>query len=1073
VTASYPAPPAAGVAKQGGVATPPTIRQDGERRQVTVLFADVVGFTEFTAKAGAEHAYALMQRISKLLSEAVQEQGCVVKNFTGDGILALFGAPAALEDAPLRACRAALLIEQRLAAAADEIEVRHGARPQLRMSINSGPVVFGEVTEGEIASVTAHGDIVNLGSRLLAAAEPGTILIGEETQRLVEGMVQSRFAGVFQFKGKAEPQRAHRLLALREDPTRFAAARRRGLTAFVNRADDLEAIRASLRELTSVRVIDIAGEPGIGKSRLLHEFRSRLINERVLWLVGHCSSDGQQIPLLPFIDMVRRAFRVAPGEPRVSVVEKIEGGLDSVDAHTPENRDLLLNLLGLSEQGALQGLDATLIGMRTRDLLVQLLDALCRRSAVVALLEDLHWIDSASEELLARIIGRDDRLPLLILYTHRPEYRPPWSDGPRVVTRYLSPLSKGETLRIVGTRLGVAEVPEALGRLIAAKAEGNALFAEEMVSFLIERGIVRRSASGLAYDAPAVAAALPGSIQSLLTARVDRLPVANRSLLQLAAVIGRRFDLGLLAAVADAAEDDLARRLMPLEVADLVYREAFGDYVFKHALVRDALYDSVLSRVRAELHLKVAQEIEQRSAGRITEVAEVLAYHYSCTDQPEQCLRYLWVAGRKSLDIYSLEEAEEYFRQTLRVYDAAPQSCDRAIMARAVVSLLEVLYLAGNVLETKSIAERYIPEIERAGASPELVFALYFLSLMLANLCEFREAEAKARQALAVAEQTGDPKAIAYAHHILFFLSTVLGRMSRQTMEAMAAQLLTACEKASDNYILNWTYWSIAWFYTMCGLVREAHEWILKLITTGRERNDRRALGMGYWTLGWMDIQLQRHAEAAADAEEALKTAATPFDRAVSNQVKAVALLFEGRVDEGFERLRDARQWLRDHGWKYQASGVDLALALAEAARGNLRSALSMARAGMKAADANGNRQIASWYRINLAEIYIAAITAKTRPPLRLVLRNFWPILGIVLFGRRRARRLLLEARANDQFDELGTTRARIEFQLGVLAASEKRVADARSHFAQARAAAVAQGMPIIDQIDASVATLQ
>jgi hypothetical protein len=285
------------------------------------------------------------------------------------------------------------------------------------MCINSGRVVFGQVTEGEVASVTAHGDIVNLCSRLLSAVEPGTILIGEETQRFVEGMVESRDAGTFQFKGKAEPQRAYRLLALREDATRFAAAQRRGLTEFVGRDGELDALDASLRKLHSVRVVDIAGEPGIGKSRLLHEFRQRLRGEHALVLSGGCAPDGEQTPFLS----LRRPFRLAGGEPHATICAKIEEGLSRLGLGSPQNCDLLLHLLGLPARGALHGLDGTLIGMRTRELLLQLLEARCRLSTVVVLLEDLHWIDNASEELLTRIIGRDDALPVLIVHTRRPE----------------------------------------------------------------------------------------------------------------------------------------------------------------------------------------------------------------------------------------------------------------------------------------------------------------------------------------------------------------------------------------------------------------------------------------------------------------------------------------------------------------------------------------------------------------------------------------------------------------------------------------------------------------------------
>ena len=933
-------------------------------------------------------------------------------------------------------------------------------------------VVFGEMTEGQLDTAAAHGEIVNLGSRLLAAAEPGAILIGEQTHSYVEGMVETEYAGAFNFKGLNEPQPAHRLLALRGEATRFSAAQRRGLSDFVGRAQELDALEAMLRELSTLHVVDIAGEPGIGKSRLLHEFRRRLTDETAFVLSGGCTSNGEQTPFLPFIEVVRRSFRLSAGEERESVVAKIEEGLMRLGLDAPQNRALVLNLLGLGAPGGLPGLDGALVGIRTQDLLQQFIEAHCRVFRVVLLIEDLHWIDSVSEALLARIIGGERQLPLLILHTRRLEYPPPWREHPRVMQLLLAPLSQKETLQIASARFGAPEIPDALADLIADKAEGNALFVEEIANYLVDRRIVRQTASGLEYHAPSVAAALPGTLRSLLTASVDRLPAADRSLLQVASVIGRHFDLDLLAPILGGATDYVGARLAAMERADLVRREGHSrEYVFKHVLVRDALYDSLFSAVRAQLHLKVAEEVERRSVERIVEVAEILAYHYSFSDRPDPTFRYFNLAGRKCLDIYSLEEAEQYFRRALAAYEATSGQTGGGTIAKTVVGLLEVLYLAGNLLQVKGVAERYIPRLEEVGASADLAFALYFLSLTLANLCAFKEGEAKARQALDVAEQSGDVKAIAYARSGLYYLAIVLGRTSHEAMDLMARQFLTECERAADNYILNWAYWSIAYYYFTRGLVCDARDWLTKLIDAGRARNDPRALGMAYWTLGWVEIYSGRYDEAERNADEALKTAVATFDRLAADQVKAVAMFLLGRLEEGLERMRAVRRQALDNGWLFPASAGDVAIASAVGLRGDLQSAIKSLKSGIKAADANGCRAVASWNRITLAEIYLRMLTAKGQPQTNLILRNLSMIVTVALFGPRRTRALLEEARKNEQFDERGTMRARIEFDLGRLAHHEKRFDEARACFARARAAADAQGaVAIVRLIDLAAA---
>jgi class 3 adenylate cyclase len=467
----------------------------GERRQVTVLFADMVGFTAISERLGEEGTYALIQPIYELMAGAVREQGGSVKDFTGDGIMALFGVPNALEDAPLRACRAALLIHERLASAAPAIEAKHGVRPQMRIGINTGLAVVAQI-RGESANMTALGDTVNLASRLQTLAEPGTILLSEATNRLVQGLVETSFTGEHAIKGKADPQKTYRLNSVRQGATRFDAAVGRGLSAYVGRERELDILERGLAEARiQLHVIDVMAEPGMGKSRLLHEFRQRVGKEDAFVLSGSCSPDGQQTPFLPFIEVVRGLFQISVGEAEKEIARKLEMGLTVLGLNSLENLGLLLNLLGLkAPEGALAGLDGLLIGLRTRDLLQLLLEARCRLSSAVLLIEDLHWVDSVSEEVLGKIVDGETRLRLLLLHTRRPEYAPTWLDRPIVTKLHLEPLPAGDVRRLIQVRLGVEFLPEALSRLVTEKAEGNALFAEEIVSFLTERGVLRSTA---------------------------------------------------------------------------------------------------------------------------------------------------------------------------------------------------------------------------------------------------------------------------------------------------------------------------------------------------------------------------------------------------------------------------------------------------------------------------------------------------------------------------------------------------------------------------------------------------
>jgi class 3 adenylate cyclase len=396
---------------------------EAERRQVTVLFTDMVGFTAFSEKFGEEAAFTLMRSLAQLMEKAVREQGGVVQNFTGDGIMAIFGAPVALEDAPLRACRAALQILQRVKADAPRLNAKHGMQPQLRIGLNTGAAVVGAVQSGADAGVTVLGDTVNLAARLQASAEPDCAVMSEATHRLVQGMVNASFAGEHAIKGKVEPQKIYRLDGVRQGAARFEAAVSRGLSAFVGRDRELQIMERRLDEARAgTRVIDLAAEPGMGKSRLLYEFHRRIPAGSGFVLSGNCSPDGQQTPFLPFIEVVRGWFRIEPGDSEEDIAQKIDHELTALNLQSDRNRGLLLHLLGLkAPEGALVGLDGVLIGLRTRELLQHLLEARCLLSPVLLVIEDLHWIDSVSEEVLGKIADSGGNLRLLLLTTRRPE----------------------------------------------------------------------------------------------------------------------------------------------------------------------------------------------------------------------------------------------------------------------------------------------------------------------------------------------------------------------------------------------------------------------------------------------------------------------------------------------------------------------------------------------------------------------------------------------------------------------------------------------------------------------------
>jgi class 3 adenylate cyclase len=1035
----------------------------------------MVEFTAISERFGEEGTYALIQPIYELMAGAVRDQGGSVKDFTGDGIMALFGVPNSLEDAPLRACRAGLLINERLAAAGPAIEARHGVRPQMRIGINTGRAVVTQI-RSESANMTALGDTVNLASRLQTRAEPGTVLLSEATNRLVRGMAEMNFAGTYAIKGKADPQKVYRLGSIRQGVTRFEAAVGRGLSAYVGRARELDILERGLVEARGqLHVIDVMAEPGAGKSRLLYEFRSRIDKERAFVLSGSCSPDGQQTPFLPFIEVVRGSFQISAGEAEKEVARKLEMGLTVLGLHSLQNLGLLTNLLGLKPpEEALVGLDGVLIGLRTRELLQQLLKTRCHISPVTLLIEDLHWIDGVSEEVLARIVEGETKLRLLLIHTRRPEYVPAWLDRHMVAVLHLEPLPAGDIRRLVQARLGVEVLPEALARLVTEKAEGNALFAEEITSYLLERGMIRQTAAGLSYDPSSSAAAtLPGSVRSLLTARADRLGPADKSLLQVASVIGRRFDPDLLAAMI-GAESGVVARLDAMQAQDLIHLDRVtGDYAFKHALVRDALYDSLLTEQRRALHGNAAQEIERRSGNRLSEMAELLAYHYGETESVAKAFVYLALAGKKALGTYSLDEAERYLEAALKLLEGTPSCTDDKGFADMLADLTSVL--VWKLLPKKLIAltDRHMERLYALEDLPQSVIVLSNYVLAAMEGSRWPEMLKHAEYSLVLAERIGDDRSKAFGRANWILARCLMGLSSHEEADRQIGFAISESTQVDDGHLHFLVLWSCAWDRFQRGLTGPGRAFGRELQKRGERTGDPRALSAGAWIAAWFDVVEDRHDDLIAHAQESHRAAVTQQDFEMSELLIAMAMTFRGEVAEGAVRLQKVRERCIDAGWSYITSATDMPLGIAMILQGNLAAGIKSLEVLVEHNDRLGFVVGRDMTRILIAETYIAILQSTELPPLSVVIKNLPFLIATRLSGWKKAEGLLLAARDNVMSHPEGHWRARAEANLGFLYAMKRRHNEARSCFTRARPIAERLGPDaLLAKIDAAIAKL-
>jgi hypothetical protein len=703
-------------------------------------------------------------------------------------------------------------------------------------------------------------------------------------------------------------------------------------------------------------------------------------------------------------------------------------------------------------------------------LLQILLEARCRLSPVVLLIEDLHWIDSVSQEVLGKMVGGDTNLRLMILHTRRPEYAPTWVDLPILIELGLERLLAGDIRRLVQARLGVEVLPEALARLITEKSEGNPLFAEEIVSFLTERGVLRAGEGKVVFDVNAVATALPVSVQSLLTARVDRLALRDRTLLQAAAVIGRRFDARLLAAV--DGRGDVESRLAAMQALDLVHLDdKCGDHAFKHALVRDALYQSLLTGPLTALHLKIAEEVERRNANRLAEAAETLAHHYGQTDRFEKAFAYLALAGAKSLGLYSLEEAETYLAAATALLESTPECASDQQVADLLADYTLLSNLSMRLNSTTKFVERFKFRLDRLGANPSCVLVQHHYVFALCSTARLREA-VTAQADLSVTAAKLDERSRAYALVSAVQLSPYVRLDQADTFDSLSREALVAASNLNDPYLQFLTRSAIAVEESFRGRITNALKATEELVEAGRRANDPRSLGYGIAQRAMVALVQGNYHAALSLGETGVSVARTPYDRVMSNQARITALVLLKRP-EGIPMLREFIEQCVVNGWNTSLDIVEGVWGVALVMQGQIRKGIHCIEQTILRCEREGNFICADFNRGFLCDIYLEIVSGKEKVPLLVLVRNAPMLIAVMVTAQRRIHAQVERSRQNPQLDPNGFHIARIETILGLLYKVKKKRAPALLHLAEAKRIASQFGpTPMLEKIEAALAEL-
>ena len=964
---------------------------EGERKQVTVLFADLKGSMELLADRDPEEARKLLDPVIEHMMEAVHRYEGTVNQVMGDGIMALFGAPLAHEDHAVRACYAALRMLESVKRYAEAVFRRHGVQVEIRVGLNSGEVVVRAIGSDLHMDYTAVGQTTNLAARMEQMARPGTILLAPDTLALAEGFIAVKPLGPVPVKGLDTPVDIYELTGAGSLRSRLHAAAARGLTRFVGRDAEIEQLREVLGRAAEGdgQLVAVVGQPGVGKSRLVWEV---IHSQRTLgWLILQAGSvsHGKGTPYLPVVDLLKGYFHIGDREESRAIREKVTGKLLALDRALEPTLPAFLALLDVPvEDRRWEALDPPQRRLRTLDAVRRLLLRESQVQPLLVVFEDLHWIDAETQSALERLVESLPAARILVLVNYRPEYRHDWGGKSYYRQLRLDPLAPARASELLETLLGADQRLTPLKQLLITRTEGNPFFLEESVRSLVDDGVLAGERGAYRLAAAVGHAQMPATVQALLTARIDRLPPHEKELLQTASVVGTDVPVAVLAAVSGASAEALADGLARLQATEFLYEaRLFPDagYAFKHALTHEVAYGSLLQGRRRALHARAVEAIERLYPERLAEHVERLAHHAVRGETWERAATYLRQAGEKATERSAYQQAAVCFEQALAALGHIPASRER--LEQAIDLHLDAF---GALVVTGALAKvpDHLHEAEaltaRLGDERRLGWVLVALGNHAWVSGDSDRALEVCQHALAIATRLGDVPLRMRASTFLGLRQQTAGEY-REGVEFLrrAAEALQLHERFGGVFggagLLSVSARErLAWCLAELGEFEEAMACGEEAVRIAREFDHPHSLAYAHRSLGLISLRRGDASSAILPLERAVQVCRVaqvrlPFDVAAGHLGYAYALV--GRLPEGVNLMEEA---LADPAATGTTNHPLLLAYLGEAhlLAGRREDALEVARRALELAQRQKERGNEAWVLRLVGEI-----TAQADPP--------------------------------------------------------------------------------------------
>ena len=761
---------------------------EGERKQVTVLFADLKGSLELLSDRDPEDARRLLDPVLERIMDAVHRYEGTVNQVLGDGVMALFGAPVAHEDHATRACYAAVWMQDAIGRYAEELRRGQGLDVQIRVGLNSGQVVVRSIGSDLHMDYTAVGQTTHLAARMEQLARPGTTLMTATTLRLAEGFVEVTSLGSVPVKGLKDPVEVYELVRARPFRSRLRAAAAHGLSRFVGRAVEIEQLQRALERAGGGHgeVVAVIGEPGAGKSRLFYEFVHSHRAQGWFVLESFSVSYGKATAYLPAVDLLKTYFHIDDRDESRTIRAKVTGHVLTLDEALRDTIPALLALLeALPAEDPFQSLDPSRRRQRTLDALKRLLLRECQVQPLLLLFENLHWIDSETQAFLNSLIESLPTARILLLANYRPEYQHSWGSKTYYTQLRLDPLPHESAAELLHALLGDDASLRSLTPLLIDRTAGNPFYMEESIRALVETHVLVGEPGAYRQVQPLQTIQVPDTVQAVLAARIDRLPADEKRLLQTASVVGPDFPFSLLQAVAELPEGELRRSLAHLQTAEFVYETRLFpelQYTFKHALTYQVAYESLLQERRRELHTRIMDALEALTIDRLGEQVERLAHHALRGEVWDKALTYFQQAGNKAAARSAHIEAISHLTTALELLNKLPAAPDRIPRELALQTTLGAALMATKGFAAPEVEEAYARARElcrQVEETPELCRVLVGLHMFYRQRAELKTSYDVGQQLLALAQNVQDPQFLVVAYQALGTTSYYMGEFAQ------------------------------------------------------------------------------------------------------------------------------------------------------------------------------------------------------------------------------------------------------------------------------------------------------